>query len=116
MRAQIEIFEEAFKDNCVGCRRTCKCGKTYFNDEAGWDFDPGEIEALRTDKNATSIPHSVGTLTFSGSEYVRDCKCWISEAEKIANWIDMHGNQIAEYLNATKKEYEDHAKSLTQVV
>lgn len=102
MSDKLENFERAFSTHSGGCRRTCNCGREFYNPNGGWDWEEGEIEAL--DKSgAISLDWSVSTLSCEGKEYVMDCDCWHKRAKQIMGFIDGHAQAIAEYLTLEKK-------------
>jgi hypothetical protein len=110
---QMEIFERAFSAGIRSCRMTCACGKTYYNDEGGFDWEPGELEALH--KTGVPLPHSVGGVEFEGHFYVDACACWHDRARKIMGFIDGHAHRIADYLNALKKARQAEAAGVPTV-
>jgi hypothetical protein len=98
----IEIFEEAFSSLCSGARRTCACGKTFYNGSGHWDWDDGEIEEL--EKNgATPVDYSIGGVIFQGVEYANACTCWHPMATKAIGFIIQHDRQIADFLNKRRE-------------
>jgi len=103
LMAKIENFETAFHDNSGHCSLMCACGKTYYNEDGGWDWQEGELEKLHNDKNAINVDCSVGGVQFEGAEYANVCDCWHKRAEKIIKFIDAHAYSIAEYLTLEKK-------------
>lgn len=117
---KLENFTEAFSDHSGGCRRTCECGKEYWDTyNSGYSWEDGEIEGLEKNPDAVGLPHSVSTLSFEGREYVMDCTCFHDRASRIMNWIDTHAAQIANYLNLEKKRKQaiaDAAPTVEEVV
>ncbi len=111
-KAKLENFEKAFTNNYSGCRRTCGCGREFWDGyNRGYSWEDGEIEALEKNPNATVLEHSVGTIEFEGREYVMDCDCWHPRAEKLMGFIDGHANEIAKYLTLEKQRKKSIADS-----
>ena len=98
----LDTFIEGFSDSVGSCRGQCSCGVTFFNPDGGWNWEDGEIEALRS-SGAREIGDSVGTITFEGGVYVVDCDCWRPRAKMISRFLDSHALKIAAYLRAEKK-------------
>jgi len=105
-----EIFEKAFGSMGAGCRRTCACGKTYYNPDMTWDWEEDELETLEKDQNAYAFDYAVGGMEIGGEFLVFDCDC--GKAEKYENFIIGHEQQLAEYLNARAKELEKEAEAI----
>jgi hypothetical protein len=101
--AKRENFERAFTSGGGGCRKTCECGKEFYNPDDSWDWDDGELDELYADPDAVSLPHTVGTLIVGGTEYVCDCDCWLPQAVKMMAWLDANAYQIAEYLSLERE-------------
>jgi len=103
-------FEQAFSTHGSAAVEDCHCGKTFFNPDGGWDWEPGELERLQA-SDATHLPYGVETIQAEGRRYVTDCDCWQERAKLLMAWIDGHGSRIAEYLLLEKErrwqEYED---------
>lgn len=100
---KLENFIEAFSSHCGGCRRTCHCGKEFWDAENSYDWESGEREALESDPSKVPLRYSVGTVELEGREYVMDCNCFHERAEKIMGFIDGHAKSIAAYLTLEKK-------------
>lgn len=94
----------------AGCRRQCKCGRTFYHhDRDDYDWDPGEFEGLEADPNATSLDYTVETLTIAGTEYCMDCDCWHGQARMIKGWLDHHARHVAQYLTLEKQRKQAEA-------
>jgi len=107
----LQTFVEAFKENGAGAVRDCQCGKTFYNpDTTGWDWEPGELEKLEANSNATGIEWAVSYVIFEGRHYVLDCECWRARARELIKWITRHDRQIADFLTAEKKRKTDEAE------
>ena len=101
--SKLDRFGRAFSSGSGGCRRTCECGREFYNPSGGWDWEPGELEKL--DKGtAQSLDWTVGTIILEGTEYVEDCDCWHPRAEKIMAFLDANAAAIADYLNGEKAD------------
>lgn len=99
-----DSFERAFRGRVNGCRRTCACGIEYWDaHNTGYDWEEGEIEALRSDPNARALDYAVGLVEFEGRYYVDGCTCWHERAKRIASWLDAHAGAIAEYLSLERE-------------
>lgn len=99
---QLERFERAFTSGLSGCRRTCHCGREFYDAGNSCDWEDGEFEALEKDANATAVDYSVGTVVFEGREYAMDCECWKARASNIVGFVLGHDRQIAEFLSLEK--------------
>jgi hypothetical protein len=94
-----ERFEDAFDDGVGWSRVTCQCGQTYYNSDGGWDWEDGELEALRKDPKATDVDYSVSEMTVNGKTYVTGCPC-TAELVRVENFIRAYRYKIAAYLKA----------------
>jgi hypothetical protein len=99
----IPNFERAFDTGTGSCVRTCACGRVFYNPDSDWDFAQGELKELQENPDATWLDYAVTSVSFEGTEYVTDCKCWHERAEKIMGFIDGHAYKIAEYLTLEKE-------------
>jgi hypothetical protein len=101
--APSEIFERVFMA-AGGVRFTCDgCGREHYASDAGYDFEPGELEDLH-DKAAAwpsgYIDHgdeSVGVVEFAGQILVVGCPC--NRLQRYEAFIWSNREKIAEYLN-----------------
>ncbi len=60
---KLENFERAFSSRTSGCRRTCRCGREFWDrGNSGYDWEVGETEALEKDPSATPLGYSVGSV------------------------------------------------------
>lgn len=110
MSDKLENFERAFSSGTGGCRRTCNCGKEYFDNSNGhYDWEDGELEALLASKTSVALDYSVGDIDFEGTQYVDACPCWHERAEQIMSFIDNHAFKISEYLTLEKKRKQSEA-------
>lgn len=110
MTPELENFERAFSSGSAGCRRTCNCGKEYFdNHNGGYDWEDGELEKLLASKNSIALDYAPGDIDFEGRYYVDACTCWHERAEHIMRFIDAHAHKIAEYLTLEKKRKQAQA-------
>ncbi len=109
---KIEIVEEAFRDRTAGNRRECACGKVFYNSGGGWDWEDGELEALKKNKSATDLDYSVGTITFERTEYCLDCNCWHRKAHMIFGFLMVHNSQVVALFRAVKKYKLAHAERI----
>lgn len=108
---QLTNFERAFTTNSGGCRRTCECGREFYNPDHTWTWEPGELDALADDPNANAVDYTVGEVVFEGKEYANPCDCWHPRARKIIVWLYYHGEGIAQFLSLEKKRLLDEAKA-----
>lgn len=100
---QLENFEQAFTSGMSGCVRTCYCGRVFYDVENHYDWEPGELEALKADTKAKALPYSVGTIIVDEIEYVAECSCWHDQARRIVEWLCMNGHGVALFLTLEKK-------------
>jgi hypothetical protein len=98
-----ENFLKAFDTHCGGIRRTCECGREFYNYMDANCFDPGELQDLQADPTATGLDYTIDTFLVEGKEYVIDCDCWHGRVATLIAWIDAHGRHIAEYLTLEKQ-------------
>jgi hypothetical protein len=111
--SDLTSFQEAFAASMSGCVRTCECGRTFFdNHNPGYDWEPGEKEALQNDPNATALDHSVGTISLEGATYCQDCTCWHTRAARVMAWLDTHAHSIATYYAVEKQRLQAVADSM----
>lgn len=57
-----ELFERAFSAHASSCRRTCKCGKEFYDAVNSYSWEDGELERLEEDPKATALPYAVPIL------------------------------------------------------
>jgi len=105
---KFENFEEAFKTSGAGCFRQCHCGRGFYNAGGGWDWEPGELEALEN-SDATNVEWSVGTILVLDIEYVLDCDCWHAKAAQMIEWLDRSATAIVRYLKLEKQRKQREA-------
>jgi len=86
-----------------GCVRTCECGRVFYNDGGGWDWEEGELEELKANPNATEIDYTPGDLEFDGKRYVDACDCWHEHADRVIEFIESHACGIRDFLREEKK-------------
>lgn len=98
----IEIFEETFSSRIAGCRRTCQCGRTFYNGSGDWDWNEGEIAALEK-SDATAVDYAIGGVILQGVEYANACTCWHPIAKRAIGFIVGHDRQIADFLNKRRE-------------
>lgn len=111
-----DSFVEAFDGRVSGCRRDCNCGREFFdNYNRGYDWEPGELERLHANPNATPLPHAVSCIEFEGAAYVWDCDCWKPRARRIVAFLLAHHEQIADFLTEEKNRRQLEAKRFAVV-
>jgi len=114
-----ESFEQAFRGRVNGCRRTCECGITYWdNYNGGYDWDEGELDELvdlQGIGKAKPLGYAVGVVEFEGRYYVDGCTCWHDRAKKIIGFIEGHAAAIADFLQREKKRKLAEAMSAPTV-
>lgn len=99
-----DSFLRAFDGRVSGCRRDCECGREYFdNYNSGYDWEPGELERLAANPNATPLGYAVSVIEFEGGHYVYDCPCWKPRARRIIAFLLGHDEQIANFLSEEKE-------------
>lgn len=112
---KLENFERAFSNGMSGCRRTCDCGKEYYDGVNSYDWDEGELEGLEKDPAAIGLDHPCGDMGFEGREFVDACTCWHERAKQLMKFLDNHAYKIAEYLSLEKERKQsiaDHAPTV----
>lgn len=106
----IDSFIEGFELPGDACRDRCSCGREFFdNFNDAWDWDPGEIEALQKDPEATALDHSVSRVEVQGSWAVTNCDCWRDKAKTVMAFLDEHAGAIAKYFAAEKYRLQARA-------
>ncbi len=104
MKKVSERFQRCFASGGGGCRRTCVCGRTFFNGQQQGGWEAGELEELKS-KNATypdtcvETDFTISTHIVMGQEYVMDCPC--GGPIVFEQGLLDQARQIAHYLNAT---------------
>jgi hypothetical protein len=111
---RLETFREAFSPPLGSCRATCHCGHEFWN-EAGWDFEEGEVEKLKADRKATELAYAVSYVEFEGRTYVGDCTCWHVRALRIVNFLESHGHSIAEWFRREKDRRQAQATAFPTI-
>lgn len=107
----LETFITGFSMNSSGCRRTCHCGREFFDGaNDGWTWEDGELEHLRESK-ATELPYSVEGILLEGREYVSDCDCWRKRGRQIKAFLDHNAHGICRYFEEEKKRKQREADS-----
>lgn len=117
MSERLENFERAFSDGSAGCRRTCHCGKLYFDNANSYDWEVGELECLRANKNAVALEYAPGDISFEGNTYVDVCPCWHKRAQQIMVFLDSHGHKISKLFaleKLRKQRIADSAPTIEQ--
>jgi hypothetical protein len=112
---KLDSFEQAFDPGWGGCRRTCACGKTYYNPTGCWDWEEGELEALEKDPMTTGCDYAIGVVVIEGVEYANACNCWHPKATKIATWLDNHASFIAKYFAFEKQRLQQMADEIPTI-
>lgn len=93
-----EEFERAFGGS-GSCRVKCGfCGREEYNSDGGWDWDDGELEALRADPNAEDVYYTPTWGYLVGKQYLHGCPC--NEARRYEDFIWSHRHGIIRYLRA----------------
>lgn len=111
----ITSFENAFDTHCGSSRATCACGRRFYNNDGGWDWEEGELEKLEADSTATNLEWSIGYVEFEGVTFVVDCECWKKRAQKIMEFLDGHRREICEYFKLEKQRALKEANDLPDV-
>jgi hypothetical protein len=96
-----ELFADVFDSRCGGARRTCECGRTFFDYTDSGCFEEGEFEELQAKSIAEpdkycAVDHTVGTIEIGGVQIVYGCTCEL--AAKYERFIRANARRIAEYL------------------
>lgn len=105
---------KSFNGSTGGCRNKCHCGKEYYNEDGGWDWEDGEIEKLEK-SDAINVEYSIGVVQFEGKEYVDVCDCWHDRARHIKGFLDTHTWGIAEYFKLKKADLLERANSFPEI-
>lgn len=110
--SMLESFERGFTERVSGCRRTCDCGREFYDAfNRGYDWDDGELESLQADAKVTGLDYSVGTLYFEGRHCVLDCECWKGRGNRIAAFLIEHREEIGRFFDEERKRHESEARS-----
>jgi len=110
-----ELLVASFNSGCSGLRRTCTCGKTYYNFMDQQDFDEGEFEELeklskQEPEKYVAVDYSIGTMYINGIEIVIGCTC--NNAERFEAFILRHASQLATYLRLYAASLRKRADSV----
>lgn len=113
-----EGWEQAFGSNTSGCYRVCEgCDRVYFDSFGSWDWEDGELEALK--ENAKKTPdkyiecdYSISTYFVCGKEIVTGCAC--NYGAPYEQWVQRNAVRIAAYLKLLANEFEARADELRQ--
>ncbi|MDH4319892.1 MAG: hypothetical protein OEV73_00185 [Desulfobulbaceae bacterium] len=111
----LKSFEQAFGDGLGSSTGQCACGAVFYNPDGGWDWEDGELEGYRGMADAVELDYAVGFLSFEGAQYVLDCECWHSRAEKIMKFLDSHAHKIVDYMHLEKERAVAEAAAMPTV-
>lgn len=100
---RLENLARSFHSNTSGCRRTCECGREFYDTHNSYDWDEGEIEALEANPNATGVPYSVEGIELPGGEYATDCTCWHKKGLKLIDFLDQHDRHIERWFELERE-------------
>jgi hypothetical protein len=100
--AVVDSFISGFRDRTGSARRTCNCGREFFDNVNSWDFYEGELEALHENSNATALAYAVESIELEGRYFVTDCNCWHQRAARVIQFLIAHDEAIAVFLSAEK--------------
>lgn len=114
-KTDLDLFERAFSSGDNGCRRTCACGRVFYDIENHWDWEDGEMEALQANKDATAMPHACGGVILHGAEYAMDCTCWHPMAEQLIGIIRTNKRRIAKFINLEAEHLKRLAETAPKV-
>lgn len=94
----------------------CECGKLYWDAyNTGYSWSDGEEESLRSNPNATSVPHGVEKILLEGHIYCMDCTCWHPRAERIIAWLREHQEQIGQWYALEKRRLKAAMEAVPSV-
>ena len=101
-----EMFEDAFMSPCSGIRRSCECGREFYDlsegDSTNWERGEwADLTARDDGDRVIGFPHSVGVYVISDREYVVGCPC--NAGGPAERWILENADNIARYLNERAK-------------
>lgn len=111
-----EEFETAFADDTCGVVRTCKCGRTHFNDiDTQLYDDKKELEDLR--EKAKTFPDKyiprdgdIYDINVFGNFFVFRCPCGGLEKAEAAIWNSRYA--VLDYFRRMKLKKEQELKQL----
>lgn len=109
--AQVSNFEQAFSSGTSGIRRTCECGREYYDGEERIGWETGELEELQKDPEACGLDHPVGSLIIGRVEYVQACSCWHSRARNIVAWLTEHRREIGAFFKLEADDLKAKAET-----
>lgn len=114
MNKQLENFEKAFTLSSAGCRETCRCGMTYFDDSfnSGWDWEDGELESLRKSDTAFARDYGIQRIAVGGLTYASDCDCWHQTAAQYIRFFNNYKEEIAEFYKLEKERLLSEADAI----
>lgn len=110
-----ELFDKVFDSRYGGCVRTCECGITYFDSYNEWNWEDSELEKLQQKakddpKHYVEQNCAIGTMGIGGIEIVYGCTCDL--AKRYEDFILVHAEKIAEYLNKRAVMLREKADSI----
>ena len=94
--SSLDSFKEAFSGKSSSMWVHCECGEEFGSQE-------------NSENMLTS--NWYGLIEFEGCQYVEECVCWKERARKIAEWIDGHKHEIADYLRLEKVRLTEFANA-----
>ena len=111
-RQPSEEFEEAFDSPGGGSRRSCECGREYFNGDGGWDWEEGELKQLRElaqrdPEGYIELDYSCGGMEVAGEFIVFYCPC--GRARAYEELFRRSARGIADYLSRRARRIEAEA-------
>lgn len=114
-RESLDNFDRAFSHIRTGCFK-CECGKVYWdNQNGGYDWNDGELEALEKNPNATAVPYAIDVIDIDGREYANACNCWEKRASRIIGWLENNRTEIAAYFRYEKERKMAEANRLATI-
>ena len=110
----VPIYQEAWGSHSAGCSFMCDCGRIFYDPEGPWDWEPGELEELERNPNATALGYGAGHFYVRGKEVSHDCDCWHEEVENLINGLEDNLEKIERYMAARKQAMEAYLESLSK--
>lgn len=111
---KLSIFEKAFSLRGGGIRRTCDCGKEYYEIDSTYHLEEGELEELEKN-NAIGLDYNIYDIEFEGRQFVDSCDCWHDRALQIMSFLDGHRHNIVDYFKMEKERRQKQVNLMADV-
>ncbi len=115
VKADIDLYYNAFTTRTSGIARDCVCGKTYYDPSERRLFEDGELAGYEADPTAFIAPYHPGGVVVMGVEYCDACNCWEPKAQRIVDFLREHQQEIGEFFRLEKERLAAAAKAVPTI-